>query len=187
MKKGIALLLLMLLPLSANAEWPVGGGYYNVSDDEGGVDISVGAITGSVAYRFETESDFSVIPELRLGFGVGDDTVLGVDVEIDRIVAFSVRGQFDFPSGAYVFAAPAYADIEVEASSGGASASESDSEFGFGGGVGFRFTDSAMAEVSYAEKAEKVSDTFFRNNAPAPTRPTGHHSSKSGLYFHCKG
>ncbi len=144
------ILLIAFMPFAANAEWVAGAGFYNLSDDEGGVDISLNAVTGSIGYRIENDnSNFSFMPELRAGIGIGDDTVFGVDVELDRVLVFSLRGQFDFENGAYFFAAPAYANIEVKASAAGFSVSEDDSQAGIGAGVGFRFNERNFAEVSY--------------------------------------
>lgn len=149
MKRFMAIALLSLLPFAANAEWVGGVGYVNLSDDDGGIDVSLGAIAASIGYRFDTEGDFSLIPEFRLGTGVGDDTVLGVDVEVESLLAFSVRGQYDFASGAYVYAVPAYANLDLKATSGGVSASDDDWEFGFGAGAGYMFSDKVSGELSY--------------------------------------
>lgn len=149
MRTLLAILALSLLPLAANAQWVGGVGYYNISDEEGSIDVSLGVIVGSIGYEFKTEGDFTFMPELRLGVGIGDDTVLGVDVELDSLYALSFRGQFDFESGMYLFAAPAYANIKVTAAAGGFSASEDDGEFGVGGGIGFNFSERTRGEISY--------------------------------------
>ena len=149
MKKFITVVLLSAMPFAANAEWVGGVGYLNLSDSEGGVDISLNAIAASIGYRFESEGDFSFMPELRFGTGVGDDDLFGVSVEIDSILALSVRGQYDYDSGVYLFGAPAYANLDLKASAGGVSASEDDWEFGIGGGIGYMFSDRASGEFLY--------------------------------------
>ena len=149
MRKFITVLLLSAMPFAANAGWVGGVGYVNLSDSEGGIDISLNAIAASIGYRFESETNFSFMPELRYGFGVGDDDILGVKVEIESILALSVRGQYDFESGVYLFGAPAYANLDVKASSGGLSASDDDWEFGVGGGIGYMFSEQASGELSY--------------------------------------
>lgn len=140
---------LFLLAQGAHAQWLLGGGYYNLSDDEDGIDVSIGSMVASVGYQFPSQGNFSFIPELRVGFGLGDDDIFGVKVEVDRLIALSFRGQFDFDSGVYVFAAPAYADVEFKASGGGVSVTDGSGEFGIGGGVGFHFSDAARGEISY--------------------------------------
>ena len=148
MRRFVSLAVLALIPCMANAEWVVGGGFYNLSDEDGGIDVSLNAIVASVGFRFESGVNFAVMPELRIGTGVGDDTVVGVDVEIDSLLALSVRGQYEFDSGVYLFGAPAYANLDLKASAGGFSASDDEWEFGIGGGVGYR-SNNVSGELSY--------------------------------------
>lgn len=149
MKNSLIALALLLFSLPASAQWVAGGGYINLSDDEDGVDVSLGGIYGSIGYVIEGEGEFYFLPEVRLGLGISDDTVFGVDVELDSFLAFSVRGQYDFESGLYLYAAPSYARAEFTASAGGLSVSDDDWEFGFGGGAGYKFSDTVWGEASY--------------------------------------
>ena len=149
MKKFVLAIALFAVSLPASAQWVVGGGYVNLSDEEGDIDVSLGAVYGSAGYLIEGEGNFSFLPEVRVGFGIADDTVLGVDVEIDNFLALSVRGQYTFDSGFYLFAAPSYARLELTASAGGISVSEDDWEFGVGGGAGYKFTEQLWGELGY--------------------------------------
>ena len=149
MKKFLIALALLVVSIPASAQWVAGGGYLNLSDDEDGVDISLGGIYGSIGYIIEGEGAFTFMPELRLGLGVADDTVFGIDVELDSFLALSLRGQYDFESGLYLFAQPSYARAEFSASSGGITVSEDDWEFGVGGGAGYKFQEDFWGEVAY--------------------------------------
>ncbi|WP_405226019.1 outer membrane beta-barrel protein [Lentisalinibacter sediminis] len=149
MKKLILAIALLTVSVPASAQWVAGGGYVNLSDEEDGLEVDLGAIYGSIGYLIEGEGNFSFLPELRLGFGIADDTVLGVDVEVDNFLALSVRGQYTFESGLYLFANPSYARLEVTASAGGFSVSEDDWEFGVGGGAGYKFTQQFWGELAY--------------------------------------
>ncbi|MEL6448653.1 MAG: outer membrane beta-barrel protein [Pseudomonadota bacterium] len=151
MKRILFTLIFLTASLPASAQWVVGGGYLNLSDDDDGIDVSLGAVYGSLGYIIEGEGQFSFIPEVRVGFGVSDDTNSGVDVELDTFFALSLRGQYDFESGLYLYAAPSYARAEFTATSPlfSGSVSEDDWEFGIGGGAGYRFTDQTWGEVSY--------------------------------------
>ena len=149
MKKFISIVLLSMMPFAANAEWVGGVGYFNISDSESGISISLDGIAVSLGYNFDREGNFSFMPELRVGTGVGDDDLFGVKIEIESFVAFSIRGQYDFDSGAYLFAAPAYANLDLKGSAGGYSASEDEWEFGVGGGVGYKFSEKTSGELSY--------------------------------------
>lgn len=78
-----------------------------------------------------------------------------MDVELDRFLALSLRGQFELDNGIYLFAAPVYsnAELTVSASQGGVSVSitEDSWEFGFGGGIGYNLSKTASAEVMYEQ------------------------------------
>lgn len=141
---------MLALPLTASAEWLVGGGYANFSDDSDGVDISLGAVYGAIAYNFvQKDSHFSIIPELRIGTGMSDDKIMGVNIEIESFTALSVRGQMNYENGVYIFAMPSYANLDMKASAFGQSASEDSWEFGFGAGVGMKLNEKAKIETSY--------------------------------------
>jgi opacity protein-like surface antigen len=149
-KKTCIALSLLALPLTASADWLVGGGYGNISDDEDGIDLSLGVIYGSIAYEFSNEnSPFIIMPELRLGTGISDDSFAGVDIEVNSFTALSVRGQYNYDNGVYLFAMPSYANLDVEASFGGHSESDDSWEFGFGGGVGAQINEKLDIEASY--------------------------------------
>ncbi|MBD3648838.1 MAG: outer membrane beta-barrel protein [Pseudomonadales bacterium] len=142
----ILLLSVSFLSVTARAEGPVGAvGYANLSDD----DVSLGAITGSLGYRFDTTyQGFSVTPEVRIGLGINDDTYAGVDVELDSLYGFNVRAEWDLGQ-TYIFVAPSYTNVEVEASFGGITVSDDEWEFGGGLGFGYRLEQTIGLEVSY--------------------------------------
>lgn len=72
----IAALALSVFSGAVSAQWSVSGGYTYVSSDNDGIDVSLSALTAGVAYTFYSESKtWSVMPELKAGFGVGDDSV----------------------------------------------------------------------------------------------------------------
>lgn len=163
MKKLILGVLLVSSSLSVAADenhWVWGLGYLNLSDEvEEGIDVSLGGITGSLGYKMESGENFYVVPEVRMGMGISDDSVsyLGanVDIELNRFVALSVRAQFELDSGVYFFAAPAYANAKLEAlvQSGGQSASitEDSWEFGLGVGLGYSFNNSTSIDFMYEQ------------------------------------
>lgn len=153
-KKALTASAIVLASSSAMAEWTGGVSYANLSDNS----LDFGALVGSVGYTFKTSENFSLVPELRYGIGISDDTYLGVDFELDRFLSLSVRGEFDFNNGAYAFIAPSYSNVKLEGSSGGFSASADDSEFGIGAGVGYFFDNNIAIEASY-ENIDQV-DVF---------------------------
>jgi hypothetical protein len=88
------------------------------------------------------------MPEVVAGFGMGDDNLLGADVEIERFLAINLRGSYAVNDKVSLFIQPSYAELKIKASAGGNSASEtSDWEFGFGGGVNYSFTKTSSVEL----------------------------------------
>lgn len=142
-KKLAAVIALSSVPMFASAQW-VSGVNYSQFDWES---VSLGVIGASIGYKMPTESAFSVTPQFRLGMGISDDSIGGVDVEIDTFMALSAKGQYDFSPVFYGFIEPSYGKAEMSAS--GFGDVESDWEFGIGGGVGYSFTDFVAAEVQY--------------------------------------
>lgn len=150
-KKTAIALTLFSLTLSASASnWQVGGGFGNFSENSDDEDASLNIIYGSVAYKIQNEdSNFFFVPELRLGTGIGDDSISDVKVEVERFFALSVRGQYDYNNGAYVYVVPSYANLKGKASYNGESMSDDDWEFGIGAGVGYRINKKVSVEASF--------------------------------------
>ena len=132
----------------ASAQWTVGGGYANYSDDDDGLDLSLGGVYGSAGYVYQN-SQISFIPEIRIGVGVADDTVSGVNVEIDSFLALSLRGQYEVTKDFSVFLQPSYGRLELTANFNGQSVSDDEWEFGFGGGAAFKVSDTTSIEAIY--------------------------------------
>ncbi|WP_371187289.1 outer membrane protein [Thalassotalea maritima] len=177
-KKTMLAVLLAGTSFASSANWVAGAGYMSFSDSEDGIDINLNAVIGSVGYKYLINDNFSIVPELRLGFGLGDDTftfyeydyvvdaegdiVAGepinsfiVKTELERFFALSLRAEYDLKNGVYLFAVPSYANAKFKASASfmdeSFSASEDSWEFGLGAGAGYKFTDTVAAELSYEQ------------------------------------
>jgi len=140
---------LLLLVSGANADVTGSVSYSHLSISDGGLDVDVGAIVGSVGYQFEVGDNFFLVPEVRVGFGIVDDTVMGVKVDLDRLWGIANRFQYDFDGGAYLFGVLSYVNYKFKARGPGGSASDDTWETGFGAGAGYMFTDLIGGEVSY--------------------------------------
>ncbi len=145
MKRAVIAILVLFCSLPASAQWVAGGGYAHLSDS----DITLGGIYGSVGYLVHEHDGLTIMPEIRLGFGVDPDTVSGIDVELDRFFAISIRGAVALNESFYVYVAPSYAHVDLTASSFIFTVSEDDWEFGFGGGVGYQISDALAGELSW--------------------------------------
>jgi hypothetical protein len=169
MFKQTALALTFLsLSLTASANWQTGAGFANFSDNADGDDISLNIIYGSIAYKIEnSEKDYLFMPEFRMGTGVGDDTLAeswsyqdgytgnsrvinsNIKLEIERFIALSLRGQYEFNNGSYVYVVPSYANVKSKVSYSGKSYSDDSWEFGVGAGVGYQLNKKIGVEASY--------------------------------------
>lgn len=141
---------------SAQADWNWSAGFTNISGDDDGVDISLNALTVGVGYEFETTYDaFTIMPELKVGFGVSDDDVrfagTNINVNIDRYTELSLRANYKLNDSFFIYAQPAYANLKIEASANGFSDSDDDWEFGYGVGAGFKATEDLALELSYQD------------------------------------
>jgi hypothetical protein len=153
---AIALTLLSLSLTAIASDWQVGGGFSNFSNSSDGDDISLNTIYGSVAYKVEyLEKNYFFMPELRIGTGLGDDSIDGFKFEVKSFIALSVRGQYEFRNGAYVYVMPSYANLNIKASGYGESGSDDNWEFGVGAGVGYSLNKKVSVEASF----EKYDDS----------------------------
>ncbi len=146
-KKQLVAILLAGASFSSLANWVGGVSYTSLSEE----DIKFGAITGSIAYKIDSDNALSIMPELRYGIGIKDDSIYGFDVELDRFIALSVRGEYEFDSGLYLYAAPSYGNVKLTASMYGESVSDDEWEFGYGAGIGYQFNESIAAELSFED------------------------------------
>jgi len=100
-KTAFALTLLSLTLTASASNWQVGGGFGTLSENADDEDVSLNIIYGSVAYKIQKDdSNFFFVPELRLGKGIGDDSISDVTVDVERFIALSVRGQYEYGNGA---------------------------------------------------------------------------------------
>lgn len=190
MKKSVTATLLCFISLitfsliasaednQPNREWVGGLGFLSLSEDIDKKSIELGAIVGSLGYKINIHDNFYLIPEVRVGLGAGSNSVsdsksIGnykemskLEAEIDSLVAFSVRGQFKFKSGIYLYAAPTYSrgSFSYTLSNVGQYGNESPSTYVYSdnesrdditvmAGIGCNLGEIASAELSY-EKFE---------------------------------
>lgn len=149
-KKSLVALSLIAIPIAASANLTAGAGYANLSDE----DLSFGIVYGSISYEFANEnSQFSFMPEFRLGTGVSDEDLPGVTggvtVEVETFTALSFRAQYNHDNGVYMYAMPSYANLDVKASSFYGSVSDDSWELGYGVGIGKKFNSNMYIEASY--------------------------------------
>lgn len=123
----------------------VGAGRLDVDD---GVDLSFTLVQASVGYQFDVGETFTLTPEIRAGVGADDDTLLGVDIEVDSFYGVGLRAGIA-AGNAYVYAYPTYTNYKLKASAAGVSASADDWDTGIGVGAGYNLTAGTSIEISY--------------------------------------
>lgn len=160
MKKSIFAAAIAFAAISTStfaSDLSVSGGISNVSMDD--IDLSLNVVTAGLGSTYDINDSFSVIPEVRIGTGLGDDEMnwegLTADVEIDRFLALSVRANYQVNDKVTLYVQPTYAELKVTASAMGAEASESGWEFGGGLGLNYAFSKQSSVDVQY----ERFSDT----------------------------
>lgn len=140
LKKLICTLLIAMLFAPASYAAKQGSNYVGVQyalveiDFDGIGDVEPTALVGKIGH-FLTDN---VAFEGRLGIGLQDDDILGVDVEVDSI--FGIYGVFhaSSTSDTTFYGVLGYSDAEAEFSGPGGSAEgdESSISFGFGANIG---------------------------------------------------
>lgn len=139
-----------MLPNIACADWSISGGYANYDE------FGLGVVYGSVAHKYEFEG-YSILPEVRLGVGVGDSDLnslagfIGDDskLEIDNFISASVRGQYNLSKAFGIFIQPSYSRLALTVSGSGESASDDDWEFNAGLGATYEFSRNVAIEALY--------------------------------------
>ncbi len=140
MNKHICTFLIAMLFTPALYAANVGSNYGGVQyalvniDFDGIGDVDPTAVVGKLGYFLND----NIAIEGRLGFGLQDDDILGVDVDIDSL--FGIYGVFHASSSSETtfYGVLGYTDAEAEFSGPGGSAEgdESSFSFGFGANIG---------------------------------------------------
>jgi opacity protein-like surface antigen len=130
--------------------------FLEYSEDLISDDASLTAIYGRVGMNLN--ANFS--GEIRVGVGLGDDSVdvLGteVDVELDKMFGVYLRGGIPVAEGVFPYAIIGYTNGEVTASASGfGSESESESDVSFGVGIDFALNDELTLNAEYMSYFDK--------------------------------
>jgi outer membrane immunogenic protein len=165
MKKTIlaaaAATALFAVPAIAQAQAQVYGniGYASVAVED--ADVTLGLIQGRLGIQMTP--NFAI--EGEAGFGISDDTIAGVDIEMKYEVGAYIVGKAPISENFDIFARLGYVSYEVEASAGGVTATDSGSDAAYGVGVQGFFTpnDGIRADwTSYAGDADVWSISYVR-------------------------
>jgi len=133
---------------SASAADLYAGGSYAVLDSD---DVTLNAIYG----RFGASFNDNISAEARLGFGVGDDSVDGIKVELDNLYGVYVRGGIPAGEVFYPYAILGYSKAKGTASGFGVSVSDSESDLSYGVGADFNVNETFKINAEYMSYVDK--------------------------------
>ncbi|XKF16790.1 porin family protein [Halomonas sp. BLK-85] len=125
-------------------------------DISGASDINPSAFIGRLG--FFGFDNFAI--EGRLGTGISDDTVQGVDFEIDSIVGVYGVGHLPLGNIASAYAVVGYSRAELTASTSGLSVDDNDSDFSYGAGFQVKITPTLSGHVEYMSYLDKSNYDF---------------------------
>lgn len=166
-KKIIGALALLTCTTIANANWVGSVNYSSFSDKFGpSQDLDLGALGATFGYRFELTDKITLVPEARIGFGLGGDTVtieseqnIRDDFEINDYYGVAVRGEYVVYDHVYVFGVLSYQNIEIKLDAvrvdgepvifDGLTLSQTD--LGIGLGAGWHINERNALELSYED------------------------------------
>tara|TARA_R110001583_G_scaffold17575_2_gene70896 strand:- start:3770 stop:4246 length:477 start_codon:yes stop_codon:yes gene_type:complete len=140
MTKNLAVLALVLASTSAMAGWQTGVSYSNLSEH----DISVGTATVNAGYQFSSSSTaFTIMPQIRFGTGVKDDSINGYEIDIERYLVVAARIDYPAMSDISFFIQPAYANLKFDGMD--------EWNFGLGFGATYSFNKGWGMELMYED------------------------------------
>lgn len=124
-----------------DSNWYAEGGFHYISEDEDGIDISIGALAGNIGYDFN--NGFSVEAMLAQGIINDDIIVLSEDVSVGLGTTYGVAAKYGFDVGekANLYAKLRFTSVEVEVEVLGLTVSESETKVGWGIGGTFDISE----------------------------------------------
>ena len=151
---AVAAVMAAPAPAQAQTGAYVNGGYTHFDAD----DIALGGITGRAGYRLHP--NFALEGEAT--FGVKDDDIGPVSVELDHAIGVFGVGILPVSPNFEVFGRVGYGQIEASASVPGLAVSADEDGFAFGGGAQYMFTDKFGVRGDYTrlEGEDDGVDTF---------------------------
>jgi len=152
----------------ANAQWVAGAGYFDLTADIDGIEVSPDVYGFSLGYEFETAlPDLTIIPGMSLYMDADDDIVnvtnpgpARVRVETNFGMGFNLRLQWMGDAGLYFYLAPSFTRFDIDGRApvivnnqviGKAKVNDDDWYAGGSLGIGYQATDQLSVEFSFDE------------------------------------
>lgn len=134
----------------------LGAGYTDASIDFDVIDkdADIGVLFARAGYQINQ----NIAVEGRLGTGVDDDEIYGVEVELKDTYGVYVKAGFPTQSGLYPYALLGMTHVKVKASGFGGSETDSDSDISYGIGADYWFNSTVSAGLELANLYDKDGD-----------------------------
>ena len=146
MKKFFLILSISTLSISSFADVYWGIGYGNISDEDDGDELSLGALELTVGNRIDDQ--FAI--EFTLAQGIQDDTFDGIEAELDT--SFYAKGIYHVNDNFFINAT--WGRVELTGCYRGTCASAGDTEGGIGIGVDFPLQNDSAIRLAYDKLGE---------------------------------
>ena len=131
-------------------KWLVGTGVaFSSIEDKALGTVDLNTVPIILGYQIETDKNVTFTPELRYGFGVGDDKYDQLTVEIDKMLTLGIRAQWEVNDKVFIFIAPAKVKLTARATGSGVQNTGTESGLGIGFGGGMQITNDLSAEINY--------------------------------------
>jgi predicted porin len=143
-----------MLSTAAQAQTsPVYGeiGYTMLKMKAEGESVKPNALRGIVGYTLHP----NVAVEGMLAFGVGDDSINGVDVKLQHAYGAYVKPKFDVTPQFEVFGRLGFTEAKFKATDAAGSESDSDNDFSYGLGAAYRFNPRMSVGLDYMRYSDK--------------------------------
>lgn len=152
--KGAALAASALLACEAMAAQPIPGIYIgvglldaNVEFDGTSSDAEPTALFARGGYQF---NDY-LAAEARLGTGIDEDEIRGVEIDIDNFLGIYAKVGMPTTVGFYPYVIAGFTSTEVEASYRGSSETEDETDVSLGLGVEYQFDRNFSLGLEYMQ------------------------------------
>lgn len=154
-----------------------GLGFSNVNLDNGSEEYSLKTMNIHLGYSYELSKKLSLTPEVSLGLGIDDDSVgetfadgstATLNVEVDKVTSFAIRGEYQVSPKITLFVRPVYSKVKMTGellSDGvvvpGASNVNLDSDWDLGAGLGVdvKVAKNTALSFSYDYSEHDILDT----------------------------
>ena len=151
---GLGIISLSSFTQANDVERYAGASFAVLDYSESGFDdASLNALIGRAGAKFNEY----ISAEVRLGFGIGDDTVSGVDLELKNLIGAYVRAGFPASDTVYPYVVIGLSRLELEASGFGVTIDDSDNDASYGLGVDIDVSEAATLNAEYTNYFDKDS------------------------------